>query len=220
MRRLGLVCAAVLVGIGSAAAQGWTEYTSTVDRFSVNFPGQPTIDEITYTSAFDAAFPARTYTYRQGSSQYVVMVVDYTDAERIHAARLQHCTPGAQSLCLGSEPDGAQGVGSWKYDVHSAVDFATWRIVQRGGRLTYLAWAAIDRIGGRQIHITNPDGSRTFVAIHMHENRLYVFEATVPPGAPEPGLFQQSPRFLDKDGAVARYETIYWNGYPPPPRAR
>lgn len=220
MRRLLFALGAVLIAASLVSAQGWIEYTSRPDRFSVNFPGQPTVQDIPFTSAFDAVYPAKTYTLQQGPSRYVVTVVDYTEAERLHTARLKDCEPGAQSLCLGSEPDGAQGVGSWKYDVHSAVDFATWRILQRGGQVTYLAWAAIDRIGGRQIHVTNADRSRTFAAIHMHEDRLYVFEATVPPGAPEPGLFQQSPRFLDKDGAVARYDTIYWNGYPPPPKAR
>lgn len=210
----------MLLVAAPAFGQGWTEYTSNVDRFRVNFPGEPKVEEIRYTSGFDAVFPGRVYRYESGPSRYSVTVVDYTDAERIHTERMKNCPPDAQSLCLGSEPDGAQGVGSWKYDVLAAVDFATWQLTKRGAELTYLAWAAIDRIGGRQLHFSNVDRSRTFVAIHMHENRLYIFEATVPAGAPEPGLFQQSPRFLLEDGTVARYETIYTNGYPPPPRAR
>ena len=44
-------------------------------------------------------------------------------------------------------------------------------------------------------------------------NRLYIFEATVPPRAPEPGLFQQSPRFLDADGKPVRYPDNYMNMY-------
>jgi hypothetical protein len=53
----------------------------------------------------------------------------------------------------------------------------------------------------------------------MHDNRLYITEATVPAGYPEPGLFQQSLRFLDKEGNNVRYDTIYTNGFPAPPRA-
>jgi hypothetical protein len=54
----------------------------------------------------------------------------------------------------------------------------------------------------------------------MHQNRLYIFEATVPAGAPPPALFQQSLGFLDKDGVRVRYDTIYANGYPPPHRVQ
>lgn len=215
-----LSAAFVLCMSGPAFAQGWIEYTSRADLFSVNFPGEPQVQDTSYTSALDAVFPARLYTAQRGQERYSDTVVDYTDAERIHTERAKSCNPDAQSLCLGTDADGAQGPGGWKYDVLGAVDFATWQLLRRDAKVTYLAWAAIDRIAGRQIHFTNADRSRTFVQIHMHENRLYVFEATVPASAPEPGLFQQSPRFLDKDGKVVRYETIYSNGYPPPARAR
>ena len=47
----------------------------------------------------------------------------------------------------------------------------------------------------------------------MLENRLYIVEATVPQRAPEPGLFQQSPRFLDADGKPVRYPDNYVNMY-------
>lgn len=221
MRLIQLIPAAFILFLsGPAFTQGWIEYASRADRFSVNFPGQPTVRDIRYTSFFDGVFPARVHSYESGPNRYSVTVVDYTDAERIHTERAKSCQPGAQSLCLGSEADGAQGVGSWKYDVRGAMDFASWRLLQRDARVTFLGWAAIDRIEGRQIHLTNADRSRTFVAIHMHDNRLYIFEATVPAGSPEPGLFQQSPRFLDEEGRPARYDTIYSNGFPPPPRSR
>jgi hypothetical protein len=54
----------------------------------------------------------------------------------------------------------------------------------------------------------------------MHENRLYILEGTVPKGAPAPGLFQQSLQFLDKEGKRVRYQSIYTNGFPPPPRTQ
>jgi hypothetical protein len=68
--------------------------------------------------------------------------------------------------------------------------------------------------------MTNADGSRTFAEIHMHANRLYIFEATVPKGAPSPALFQQSVGFVDKDGVRVRYRSIYSNAYPPPARVQ
>ena len=44
--------------------------------------------------------------------------------------------------------------------------------------------------------------------------------ATAPPRRPGPELFQQSLRFLDADGNPIRYEHVYVNGFPPPPRIR
>jgi hypothetical protein len=219
MRLIRLIPAAVALFMSAPAlAQGWIEYTNREDRFSVNFPGQPSVRDFTYTSSLDAPLPARIYTAERGAERYSVTFVDYTRAERIHTERAKNCPPGAQSLCFGGD-EAAQGTGGWKYDVLGAVDFATWQLLKRDAKVTYFSWATIDRIVGRQIHFTNPDQSRTFVQIHMYENRLYIFEATVPPRAPEPGLFQQSPRFLDADGRPARYEGNYMNMYPPPPRA-
>ncbi|MBI3047172.1 MAG: hypothetical protein HYY76_02570 [Acidobacteria bacterium] len=62
--------------------------------------------------------------------------------------------------------------------------------------------------------------SRTFAAIHMHEHRLHILEATVPEGAPEPGIFQQSMGFVDRDGNGIRYQSVYSNIFPAPPRTR
>jgi hypothetical protein len=48
----------------------------------------------------------------------------------------------------------------------------------------------------------------------LHENRLYILEATVPPKAPQPGLFQQSLSLLDDAGNRVRYQTIYYKRLP------
>ena len=70
---------------------------------------------------------------------------------------------------------------------------------------------------GRQLQLTNSDKSRTFVSIYMHYNKLYVMEATVPAGYPEPGLFQQSLGWLNEQGNGIRYQQFYLHGAPPPP---
>ena len=217
--RLAPVMFALLLLPRLAAAAGMDySYTSTQDRFTVNFPSQPAVKDITYTSWLDGKFPARVYTVAHGPEKYSVMMVDYTEAERIHTERAKACAQDAKRVCLGNDPI-AQGPGGWKYHVHGAVDFATSDFLKRDAKVTYFAWATINRISGRQIQLTNADKSRTFVQIRMYDNRLYVFEATVPPGAPEPGLFQQSPRFLDGAGRPVRFQNNYLNMYPPPPRA-
>jgi hypothetical protein len=132
-------------------------------------------------------------------------------------AKALNCGPGApQGECtaaIAGADSAAQGIGAWKYDVLGALDHASEEILKRNAKVTYFAWATIDRIVGRQIQLTNPDLSRTYVEMHMYANRLYIFEATVPRGAPEPGLFQQSPRFLDGDGKPVRYQDNYLDRY-------
>ena len=220
MRLIRLIPAAFILFVsGPAFTQGWIEYASRADFFSVNFPTQPTVQDITYISELEAKFPARVYTAAEGPSRYSMTVVDFTDSVRIHTERVKSCNPDAHSGCAGTDEDGAQGVGSYKYERRGAPDYASWKILERDAKVTYLGWAVIDRIEGRYIHLTNADRSRSFFGIYMHDNRLYITEATVPAGYPEPGLFQQSVRFLDKEGRAVRYDTIYTNGFPPPPRA-
>ncbi len=75
-----------------------------------------------------------------------------------------------------------------------------------------------DQVEGRQLQLTNADKSRTFAGIFMHENKLYIIEGTVPPGYPEPALFQQSLGWLDENGIGLRYQSYYSNNYPAPAR--
>src|SRR6185436_21019300 len=67
-------------------AQDWTEYENREDRFSVPGPGQPKIETIVWDSEYGAKFPGHVYRWSQGPNQYSVTVVDYNDAEKIHAA--------------------------------------------------------------------------------------------------------------------------------------
>ena len=92
--------------------------------------------------------------------------------------------------------------------------------------VTSLNWEWQDMVEGHFIQLTNnADQSRTFAYVAMHENKLYIVEGTVPKGYPEPGLFQQSMGWVDKDGNGIRYQMIYSNSYhgmgvyPVPPRA-
>lgn len=89
--------------------------------------------------------------------------------------------------------------------VRGSIAWAAWNFRKRGGEVTYDAFAQVDRIEGHQLQITNADKSRTFIAIHLHERRLYILEATVPPNSVPPALFQQSLMILDEDGKQIRY---------------
>jgi hypothetical protein len=89
--------------------------------------------------------------------------------------------------------------------VRGSVAFEAMKYRTRGGRVTFDAYAHIDRVEGHQLQITNPDGTRTFAAIHLNNKRLYIFDATVPAGATPPALFQVSAQFLDSEGNPIRY---------------
>ena len=91
MRQISLMSTLVLVISSPAAAQGWIEFQSPEDFFSVNFPGQPTVRETTYTTEYRLTLPARVFTVQAGPNRYSVTVVDYTNAERMHAERAAKC---------------------------------------------------------------------------------------------------------------------------------
>jgi len=209
------VCLALAV---PAAAQVWSEFASRQDGFTANFPGMPAITETTYKSQFGADLPARVYSAALGSSKYVLTVVDYGPIEQILAAKAKACPAGAET-CLGGL--GSTGPGySWA-DRAGALIYAAWNFMRRPGvTVTAYDWNNIDQVVGVLMHLTNPDKSRAYAGIFMHRDRLYISEGTVPEGAPEPGLFQQSLGWIDENGNGIRYRTHYVNGQPVPPRER
>jgi hypothetical protein len=123
-----------------------------------------------------------------------------------HAARLKGCK--AYPNTCGNP---------FNNELRGAIDFALWSFIQRNVKFTHYAYYNSDLVEGRRLQLLNPDQSRTFAAIHMHQNRLYIFEGTVPAGSPPPGLFQQSITWIDKDGNRIRYRSLYSNNFPAPP---
>ena len=216
MRLTPLVPAAFVLFISAPSfAQEWIEFASRADRFTCNFPVQPTITETTYRSEYGADLPARVYSAAQGQSRYSMRVVDYNQAQRILTEKARNCPAGAET-CIGA----AGNEGYWRNDVRGAIIYASWQFLKRDAVVTHYMWNAIDRVEGNQVQLTdNADKSRTFASIYMHENKLYIAEATVPAGYPAPGVFQQSLGWLDENGRGIRYDSIYSNGFPKPSRA-
>jgi hypothetical protein len=196
----------VLLAPATAVAQDWTEYYGRADSFRVNMPGEPAVQDTRYTSYFENEYPARVYSVVAGRERYTVTVVDYSGAQQLQAEKKKSCPAG--SVCTQA----------WEYDVRGALDHATWKLIQRDTRLTFLGWGVQDKIEGRILRFTNADRSRSTVALHMHEDRLYILESTVPEGAAEIGAFHHSLQLTDKAGNLIRYKTIYINGAPAPER--
>src|SRR3989442_12860957 len=217
MRLTPLISTVLVLCIsGPLFAQEWIEFANREDRFTCNFPTQPNVLQITYRSERGADLPARVYSATQGQSRYSVTVVDYNQAQRILTEKAKSCPAGAEPR-LGSPGD----EGHWEADLRGAIVYASWRFMQRDAKLTSLGWNTVDLVEGPQLQLTNSAGkSRTFAGLCMHENKLYIIEGTVPSGYPEPGLFQQSLGWLDENGIGLRYQSVYSNGFPTPPRVK
>lgn len=76
---------------------------------------------------------------------------------------------------------------------------------RRKGEVTVDAYAQLDRIGGHQLQITEPDGRQLYVAMYLHDNLLYVTEASVPSTSPRGTIFQHSLSITDENGIRVRY---------------
>jgi hypothetical protein len=226
MRVIGLALAFVLAGAGVAAAQEWDEYQNIRDGFKINFPGQPKIAETTWKSQLNYVLPARVYSAEKGRERYSVTVVDYAPIEQMGIERAKTCPPG-NANCRGNAGP-ALGEGYARHDERGAIVYATFKLLQRDAKVDYLSWEWMDMVEGHVVQLTNnPDRSRTFAWIGMHEKKLYIIEGTVPAGQPEPGLFQQSIGFVDPDGNGIRYQGIIYSNayhglgvYPRPPYGR
>lgn len=216
MRFSTLVAAALLVSFSvPASAQEWIEYVNKEDRFTANFPGQPTVTQTTYTSQYGAELPARVYSAVQGRSRYSLTVVDYSQIEKILTARAQKCAARTEG-CYGGT--GFSGVGHWRLDFHGAIVHAMEAFLLRDAKVTQMSWNTYYSVGGQQVHLTNRDGSRTKAAVYVHNQKLYISEGTTPAGEPDAGLFQQSFGWIDENGANIRYESLYHHAFPAPPR--
>jgi hypothetical protein len=201
----------------SPAFAQWEEFVSLEDGFTINFPGEPQMTETIYMSEYGAELPARVFMVVRGEERYSVTVVDYAAIEQLLTAKSKDCPAFADERCTGIGAGTVVGAGYWRTDLRGALVWASWQFMQREAKVTHYMWNFVDLVEGHQLQLTNnADRSRTFVAIYMRENRLYIAEGTVPSGYPEPALFQQSLGFVDAAGNRIRYRDYYDNDYPPP----
>ena len=176
-----LALALVLPGV--AFAQEWAEYTNRADRFSINFPGEPRIEEIEYQPLEGPTVPARIYSANRGEARFTLTLVDFT--------RNYEYSDWAFAL------SGANAV-------QGSIAFEAAKLRQRG-EVTYDAYDRLDLIPGILLQVTEPDGRRIFAGIYLYDRRLYVMEASVPRGAAPPGIFRTSLRVLDSEGQSIRF---------------
>lgn len=211
MRLIPLFPAALIVLLSVPAfAQDWIPVTNREDGFRANYPGQPTVETTTYTTEFRIALPGRVYRASDALGRYATTVVDYRQIERLHNDRAAKCR-AAKGANL---QDGDACQNDFVLDVAGAMDHAAWNFLKRDGvKVTQYGLYFVELVSGRLMQLTNPDRSRTYAAFHQHAGRLYIHEATVPSGMPEPILFMQGLAWVNEQGLAIRYRTLYTEGY-------
>ena len=75
MRFASFLAAALALAIaGPASAQSWEEYTNREDHFTVNFPGEPAVEKITYKTEKGTSLPGNVYTANlDGSNHHTIL---------------------------------------------------------------------------------------------------------------------------------------------------
>ena len=209
MRLIPLIPAALIVA-APLWAQEWLTVTVTEDGFRSNFPSQPTVEPFAYETEFRLRLPGHVYRAADALGRYSTTVVDYREVGRLHNERSATCL-AAQGA---NQQDGDTCQNDFVMEVAGAMDYAAAKFLERDGvKITHYGTYFLDMVSGRLIQLTNPDSSRTYVAIHQHAGRLYIQEAAVPAGMPEPILFLQSLAWIDEAGKAIRYRTLYTEGY-------
>jgi hypothetical protein len=207
MRKTAITCVLTLLAAHPALAQEWTMHQSTRDGFQALFPGQPRVADTTWESQAGFELPARVYSVERGRERYSVTVADYSNVEAMGKERVKRCPPGSET-CLGAA--NLSGIGYWKHDTRGAMLYAASLLIKRDVKLTDMFWNQFYSISGITVQLTGTsDQSRTFAYVVMHEMKLYIAEATVPQGAPEPALFVASFGLIDRAGVELRYSSLY-----------
>ena len=135
MRLIPLIVAALSLFIsGSSFAQEWIEYASRADLFTVNFPGEPKVQSITYTTEYGITLPGHVYSYEDGPNRYSVTVVDYTGAAKIHAEQNAKCkaTDAYPDICGDRSRGDLRGAIVWA----TSVTWLKLNVPPRGGLRT------------------------------------------------------------------------------------
>src|SRR5687768_475189 len=80
------VAAAILVlalAGAAAAAENWFIYVDSNERFAVNFPVQPKVEDFTFESEYQAELTGKRYTAESNGSRYIVTVINYENAATV-----------------------------------------------------------------------------------------------------------------------------------------
>jgi hypothetical protein len=180
MRLLRLIPAVVALFVSAGAYAQWSEYVNRENFFTVNFPDDPKMTEMPYTTAKGTKLTARVFTAEAAagsiqSGTYSMTVVDYNSAKDELPAAIEEAAAAIRAK------------GTAKYDGGGMLDN------HRSWRLT----------------VETSDQKRILAEILVAmNNRLYISQAVTALAAPVPAQFQASMQILDGDGVRIRYRSV------------
>ena len=67
----------MLIFSGAVHAQTWTDYVNRELGFAINLPGEPVVQDITYTTRHGTSVPAHAFSLEQGTNRYLLTVVEF-----------------------------------------------------------------------------------------------------------------------------------------------
>ena len=174
----------VLAGPAPAADDPWTTYTNREDRFALNLPGQPRVEEFTYRSEFGSPWKARRYSIAHDGYIYRMTVVDMSTT--------------AVPAQAGREKRGAMAFAAAQ--------------LRNTGRLIMDTYDQLQVIPGHKLEIVLPDGRQNIVELHTHYHLLYITEIISPKDAVPGYDVQSSLELLGPQGDVPRYQDAGFPG--------
>ena len=187
LARVFALMALCLVALPAVAAgQGDMAYVSRQDRFALNFPVAPKIEEFTYRSQHGTPWKARRYSAAKDGYEYVMTVVDMSTTTLV---------PGNDAFRNAGRP----GTEKRAAMAHAATN------LRKTGKVLLDTYEELQVIPGHKLEIELLDGRMNLVEIHPHQTFLYILEV-VSPKDQIPGYdVQSSLELLDAEGMVVRY---------------
>ena len=181
------------------------------------------VRESTFTSQFGADLPSRVYSATRGASRFSVTVVDYRPSREDPDGEIQVLSRWCRDLPRRGQPrSSSTGAGYWKADRAGAVIHATWQFMQRDATVTYFNWNNVDLVEGHMLTLTNNKRTSrarprrsTCTKPALHSRRDCSRRLSGPRGSSS----SQS-RGSTRTATSIRYQTLYHNGFPKPPRSR
>ncbi|MYJ95801.1 MAG: hypothetical protein F4053_09525 [Proteobacteria bacterium] len=221
LRLLSLAGATLALALStqSGQAQEWSQYLAFDDRFSVDFPTDPSVEETTYETEYGFTLPARIYTAEDDFGTYSVTAVDWSEAETLHTEAFDACESAIDDLRGGDNPGHCSRL-YYEREIRGAALHAAFGLIERGSEVTHLGSANTEMVEGIGIQLLNEDGSRWYAVLFWHNYHLFIANAIAPQGMPPPLLFSTSLGFLDEQGRRITYGERYAPLYPVPHRTR
>ena len=128
MRSVPLLLVALIVPV-VAPAQDWKTLTVIEDGFRSNYPGDPTVQNVSYETEFRLSLPGHLYRAADALGRYSTTVVDYRDVERLHNERSAKCRAAEGA----NQQDGDTCQNDFVMEVAGAMDHAIARYLMREG---------------------------------------------------------------------------------------